>query len=375
MFGAVGGFFLAVGHLLSTTTFDVLIWAAIIIVVAGLIDGADPRWWLAVGGLVGVGMLNKNTIVALVVGLLIGLLATPQRKVAMTKWFVIAAAGAVVIAAPNLLWQLANGWPQLEMAGALAARSDGPADYLLLQIAILSLFLVIPAFLGWRWLWRDIVGSRWRAMPIAFAVLFIAFIVTRGKGYYVAPLYIPLLAAGAIVIDSVSVRTRAVVLSLVGIGAVIGLALALPIVPPEQVGVFNEVNKELGETYAWDQFVDQVESVYLGLPESEQPNVAIFTANYGQAGAIEILASDRLPQPVSGHNSYGDWGPGPIHGTIIGVGYVPDAMRTICQTIDRAAVITNDAHLENDEYGTEVWLCQHPTGQLADIWDDLRHFD
>ena len=375
VFAAVGGFFLAVGHLLATATFEVLIVACIIVIVISLIDGADPRWWILVGALLGIGMLNKNTIAALAVGLLLALLATAQRSILRTKWLWLGGLVTFTIAAPNRVWQAANGWPQVEMAKSLAGKSDGPVDYLLLQIAILSVFLVVPAIAGGRWLWQDPRGSTWRAFPIAFVGLFVLFLVSMGKGYYIAALYLPLLAAGAIAIDTARRSTRTIIVSLVAVGAVVGIPLALPVVPPERVQPFNDVNKELGETYGWNQLVDQIEDVFVDLPPAERSQAAIFTANYGQAGAIEILAADRLPQPVSGHNSYADWGPGPPHGVIIGVGYVPAAMRTICPTITVEAVITNEAGLPNDEYGTQVWLCREPTGQLESVWDDLRHFD
>jgi 4-amino-4-deoxy-L-arabinose transferase-like glycosyltransferase len=374
-FAGVGGFFLAVGHLLSTATFEVLIVAAIMVVVISLIDGADARWWLVVGTLFGVGMLNKNTIAGIAVGLLIGLVTTPQRTVLKTHWFWVGGVISLAIALPNLIWQAANGWPQFEMAATLAKKSDGPIDYLLIQVAVLSVFLVIPAVAGSRWLWSDPFGSRWRALVIAFASLFVVFLLTGGKGYYVAALYLPLLAAGAIVLEQTKRRTRNMVIGLVAIGAVVGLPLALPLLPPQHVEPFNEINGELGETYAWDQFVDQVGTVYLELDTNAQATAAIFTSNYGQAGAIEILASDRLPQPVSGHNSYSDWGAGQRHGAIIGVGYRPTAIVGICPEIETAAVITNAAELPNDELGTEVWVCSEPSAQLASIWDDLRHLD
>lgn len=375
VFAAIGGFFLAVGHLLSTATFEVLVLAGIVVVLISLIDGADPRWWLLVGVLFGVGMLNKNTIAGVAVGLLIGLLATPQRQILRTRWFWIGGAVSLAIALPNLLWQATNGWPQFEMARSLAGSSDGPVEYLLIQLAILSVFLVIPAFAGARWLWSDPSGRKWRVFPFAFSILFLVFLMTGGKGYYVAALYLPLLAAGAIALDRMKRSTRNTVLGLVALGAVVGLPLALPLVPPQQVEPFNEVNAELGETYAWEEFTDQVEAVYLGLPAAERTDAVIFTSNYGQAGAIEILAPDRLPQPVSGHNSYGDWGPGEPHGTIIGVGYIPDAIAEICADMTRGAVISNPADLPNDEYGTEIWLCPNPSAQLSSVWDRLRHLD
>ena len=67
---------------------------------------------------------------------------------------------------------------------------------MLIQIAVLSFFLIIPGAAGWKWLMFDDLGRRWRSLAIAFVFLFIAFLASGGKGYYVAPLYLPLFAAG-----------------------------------------------------------------------------------------------------------------------------------------------------------------------------------
>ncbi len=372
---AGSGFFLAVGHLLSTTTFDVLVWVVVILLVASIIDGADPRWWVAVGAAIGLGMLNKNIIVALVVALLIGLLATPQRRILGGVWPWIGAGVALLVATPNLVWQGLNDWAQLEMASALAESADSSADYLLLQLAILSVFLFIPAAIGCVWFVRDVRGKQWRVFPIAFVLLFTLFLFVGGQGYYVAPLYLPLLAAGAVSLDRRTTGVRRAVIGLAVVGALVGIPLALPVLPPSMVEPFNEVNGELGETYGWDQFVDQVEVVFDSLSQGDQLTATVFTGNYGQAGAIEVIGAGRLPQPVSGHNNYWHWGPSGTDGPIVGIGYVPAAMRSICPTIESRANITNSAGLPNDEFGTEIWICSEPTASLASIWDDLRHYD
>ena len=374
VFAGLAGFFLGVGHLLSTTTFDVFIWALVIVLVAALIDHADPRWWLAVGAAVGIGMLNKFTVIALVIGLGLGLLLTPQRRILRTRWLAWGIGLAVLIALPTLLWQASNGWPQLEMSRALSGR-DGTADYVLSQIAIVSVFLIVPAAAGWWWLMFGRRGKQWRAFPIAFVILFVVFLVSGGKGYYVAPLYLPLFAAGTLWFEGLRTGARIAMGALIGAGAVVGLFLALPVVSPSSVGPFNEVNGELGETYAWPELVDQVEAVYLTIPSADRADAVLFTANYGQAGAIEVLGEGRLPQPVSGHNSYWAWGTSESMGPIVGVGWVDGALRSICPRIDRVGTITNPANLENDEFGTALWLCMEPTAPLAEIWSDVRHYD
>ena len=369
-FTAGGGFYLAVGHLLSTTTFDVLFWALAALLVIHVLDGGDRRWWLGIGAVIGVGLQNKYTIAALVIGLFAGIMLTRRRRVLTGRWPWFGAAVALGIALPNVIWQQANGWPQLEMAGAISG-DEGPADYLLLQLAILSIFLVIPAVAGWRWLLR----SQWAAIPLAFAILFVVFLVTGGKGYYVAPLYVPLLAAGAIWMAGLGPRMRSGLLAVVGAGMVIGLFLALPVVAPASVGPFNEVNKELGETYGWPELVDQVEQVFETIPPGDRASASIITSNYGLAGAIEVLGSGRLPQPVSGHNNYWLWGPPEAEdGPVIGVGFLRPTMDRICPSSRIVATITNPAGLENDELGSPIWLCTMPERTLASIWETVREY-
>ena len=109
------GFSLAVGHLLSTATFELLFWGLAAAIAVHLLAGGDQRWWLGLGAVFGVGLLNKHLIGALAVAILIGIVATPERRLLRSWWPWGGVAIAAVIAAPNLAWQAANGWPQLEM--------------------------------------------------------------------------------------------------------------------------------------------------------------------------------------------------------------------------------------------------------------------
>ena len=65
---AASGAAMAVGHLLSTTTFDVLLWVALVYVVARILGGGDERQWLLVGLVAGIGLENKHLILLLVSG-------------------------------------------------------------------------------------------------------------------------------------------------------------------------------------------------------------------------------------------------------------------------------------------------------------------
>lgn len=368
------GYALGVGHLMSTATFDYLLWAVALWLLVGLLDGDDPRRWLILGAVVGVGLQNKHLIGFLAAALLVSLLATEQRRVLAGAWPWLGAGLAFVVALPNLLWQIANDLPQLEMARALAERSAGPIAFVLEQIGLLSIVLVVPASMGlWRLL-RSPEMARWRPIGVAFVVLFAVFLVTGGKSYYVAGMYPVLLAAGATWFDMLSEAGRSRMFRTAVVGLVVGAFIALPLVPVSWVSNVD-ASDELGETVGWPELIDQVVDVYRSIPEPERAETVILTGSYGEAGAVDVLGVEQgLPSASSGHNSYGDWGPPGEHGPVIGVGSIDITLRSICPGVERVATISNPWGVDNQEAGLPLWLCMDPLRQLADIWSEAKHY-
>lgn len=369
------GVSLAFGHLLSTAAFDYFFWGVATWVLVRILDGADPRWWLALGATVGVGLQNKHLIGFYAAAILVGLLATRQRRVLASPWPWAGVALAALIALPNLIWQVANDFPQLEMAEALARRSDGPAAFVFQQIGLLSIALAVPAAVGLWCLMRSRDLARWRPIAWAFVILFLTFLATGGKAYYMAPLYPVLLAAASLWFQGLSGRAGRIMIGAGTVGIAIGLFISLPLLPPSAMSTLDATG-ELGETVGWPELIDQVAAVYETVPADQRSNVAIFTASYGEAGAIDVLGpAAGLPAASSGHNTYWRWGPPPEHGPIIGVGNVGEILRPICPDLLQAGTITNPYGVQNEEYGLPLWLCMEPIVQLADIWDDVRHYN
>jgi len=370
---AWSGVVLGEGHLLSTAIFDFLFWTVALWIMVGILDGADPRWWIVLGLTVGIGMQNKHTIALLAAGILIALLASGRRRLLTSVWPWIGVALAVVLAAPNLLWQATNGWPQLEMAAALRRRSDGPVAFLVLQPALLSISLAVPAALGlWRLL-RNPEQARWKPLGVTYLLLFVVVLVTAGKAYYIAPMYGLLLASGAVWFESLAHRPRRVVATASAVGVAIGLFISLPLLPIRSASTLDATG-ELGETVGWEELVTQVAGIRAGIPSDEE--IAIFTGTYGEAGAIDILGrSAGLPNATSGHNSYWLWGPPGPHGAIIGVGQVGHVLELVCPYVQQVAEISNPYGVANEEAGLPILVCRDPARQLADVWDEVRHYD
>ena len=65
------------------------------------------------------------------------------------------------------------------------------------------------------------------------------------------------------------------------------------------------------DRFGWQEEVDLVTRAYQSLSPDDQARVLLFTNNYGEAGAVDILSSyehRNLPPAASGQNSYWSWG-------------------------------------------------------------------
>ncbi|MBP2330294.1 4-amino-4-deoxy-L-arabinose transferase-like glycosyltransferase [Kibdelosporangium banguiense] len=381
---SLGPFAVAVAHMLSTTTVDMLIWALLGLAVLRLLRTGDGRWWLAVGAVIGLGLANKWLILLLVSGLATGVFAFGPRGVLRSVWLAAGVAVALVLAAPVFLWQAANDWPMLTVASGISG-DDGVENRILfipMQLVYLTPVLVPVWAAGLVRLWRD-PGLRWaRALAVSYPVVCVELLALGGKPYYSVPLLIMLLPAGVRpALDWLSRGRKASRRGVVTVFGVIGLAMSLvtglPLLPPSSLnGPVLAINKEPGEQVGWPELTDSVAGVWLQIPAEQRAKSVILTSNYGQAGAIEHYGpAIGLPKPYSGHMSYADWGPPPdtMTGAVIVVGGQP----TLSPSLTGCRVVTkndNGIGLENEEQGTAITLCSGTTAPWSKIWPSLRRF-
>ncbi|MFP4074397.1 MAG: glycosyltransferase family 39 protein, partial [Actinomycetota bacterium] len=85
---ATGGFLMGTGHLLSTATFDLLAWIIVLWLTARMLRTRQPRWWIPIGLVAGVAMLNKSLVVMLGVAIVIGLAAARRWDLLRSPWII-----------------------------------------------------------------------------------------------------------------------------------------------------------------------------------------------------------------------------------------------------------------------------------------------
>jgi 4-amino-4-deoxy-L-arabinose transferase-like glycosyltransferase len=379
----VSAIILLAGHLLSTETFDVLVWVVVVVLVARLLGGGDPRLWLVVGATIGVGLENKHLPLLLVAALVVGL-ALDRRLVTVLRspWAWTGAGFALLLWLPNLTWQATHGWPQLELAGQIRREEGGENRAMLVPFQ----FLLIGPPLAPVWIAGLVALVRnrdlrpWRPLGTAYLVMLVTLFVLGGKGYYAAPLLLCLLAPGAIVVERWSARRslrRALLIVAVAVAAASSAVIALPLVPVDRLAdtPIPDLNEEAAETVGWPGLVRSVTRVRHSLPAAERNRAVVFAENYGEAGAIDRFgAALGIPRAYSGHNAYWRFGRPPDGAApVIVLGYEGEPPNFVgCH---RAASIDNGVDLENEEQGGTVWVCARPEVPWSRLWPRLRHLD
>ncbi|MGI5126202.1 glycosyltransferase family 39 protein [Pseudonocardia sp. CA-107938] len=355
---------LSLFHLFGPSAFDQVAWAGCLLVLVKLLGGADRRWWLAFGAIAGVGLLAKNTLVLLAIALVVAVLVTPRLRPWLRSplpW--VAGVLAVAVASPYLGWQTVHGWPMLDIAASVSDETGGLAAapmFLPMQVLTMNPLLAPLWIAGLWWLWRS---RTYRPLAVIWLVLLVVLALTGGRSYYLLPAYLPLFAAGGIVVERRHDRPVAAVAALAAAAAVV-VPSALPVLPldVQRHLPFVEINPILSDPPGWPSYVAQIAAARPGAP--------VLTANYGEAAAME-LAGVRA---YSGHNAYGTWGPPPADTTeIVTVGLPePVLARTFAQCTP-VAVLSNPYGIADEEAGNTVQVCSGPRASWTALWPTLVH--
>jgi len=222
------------GHLLSMNSFEPLLVVALATTLVAIADGGDERLWLLAGGLVGVGVLNKHSMVFFAACFFGALLITPARRLLRSRWTALGAALALLLILPHALWQLRAGLPMLELLRNGQLHKNAPFSlpgYLIGQLVELNPVSALVWAAGVLWLAFAARARRYRFLALAWALAVALFAVLHGKVYYVAPAYPMLLAAGGAAWEKTTpwrwVRGATLAVILVGGAAIAPLAIPI----------------------------------------------------------------------------------------------------------------------------------------------------
>ena len=377
---------LAGASLFQYVSFDYLWWILIAYMVVRMLNSGNPKWWLGIGATIGIGMLTKYTIGFYVAGLVIGVLATSNRRYLTSRWLWLGVLLSILIFIPNLLWQYQHDFISLDFLRSIHQRdvAIGRADnYLLDQIVTcINIFTLPLAISGLYFYAVSASGQKYRTLAFMFAVPLLLFLIAKGRGYYMTPAYPMLLAAGAVWWEGRIVASRPLrwaTWSALLVGGVTAALIATPVTPVNSSlwKLSSKINEDLKEEIGWPELVNTVAQVYYSLPAAERARTGILTGNYGEAGAVNLYGpSHGLPGAISVVNSYWLRGYGdPPPETLIVLGLSRKRLETYFRSCEVVATVTNDYGITNEETEhRDVFVCRNLREPWPDFWKHARSF-
>ncbi len=370
------------------TSFDFLWWVFIAYFVVRLLKSEDPRWWLAIGAAVGLGLETKYSIVFYIAGILAGIALTGARRYLASGWFWAGIAIALLIFLPNFLWLVHHDFLSYRFLQHIHARDVGQgraAGFLKEQFLLcLNTFASPLAIVGLICFFFE---RRYRMLAWMFVVPFALFYFGKGRFYYVAALYPMVVAMGAVcwerwlrALPRLARRSIATIF-FTGLAAFGAYAIAI-VVPLASSGPLRDFalshNGDLREEIGWNELVRTVAGIRDSLPADQQAHLGITVANYGEQGAIELLGpAYHLPPPIATVNSAWLRGyPTPQPTTLIVIGLGHDEANSIFTNCRWAGHNGNAESIRNEESvdHPDIFVCGPPRKPWAELWKEHQDF-
>lgn len=384
---------LRINLLYQPNSFDILAWTFLNFTVIKYINSGKNKWLYFAAVTFAIGFLNKYNIAFQLAGLLPAILITQHRNLFVNRHLYLSLALALLLIAPNLIWQYENNFPvvhhmeELEKTQLVnVQRADFLKEQLLFFIS--SLFVLIAAFVSF---FRYGLFFKYRLFFWSFLFTLCIYVSLKAKGYYAIGLYPILLAFGSVYLEYLWQRFHLKWLPYVAIATVLLLSIpllriALPTYTPSQIRENPEPYERLGllrwedgknhtlpqdfaDMLGWKELAAKVDYAYDVIADPE--HTLILCDNYGQAGAINFYSRHKNIGAISFNADYIDWAKldKPIrHIVLVQNANDDDKNREREKPMFRKVAFTGKIeNLFAREVGTSVYILQDARVNINDI--------
>jgi 4-amino-4-deoxy-L-arabinose transferase-like glycosyltransferase len=383
----------AITSTVTTSTFEPIDFTAVAYFLTRAVVRDEPRsyWWA--GAVAGLAFESRYGIILWGVALALGVLAAGPRSIFRSRDLWIGIGIAVVLAAPNALWQIAHGLPFLELVRNDSAGNltGSPLVFTLDQIFSLNVVLAplwIAGFVA-PFFMQNL--ARFRFLAIAFVATGVLVFVSHGKSYYLAGAYPTAFALGAAACTALPTVLVAIWATLAALNGALALPFVLPIYSPERLRTIvahsavkmkavevatigAPLTQVFSDEFGWRELAQTVGDVYASLPEADRAKAAIYAHDYGEASAINVLGAN-LPTAISGNNQYYLWGPQGYDGSVV-IAVNVDAMQWSqwCNSVKIVGRFGTSPYVMPREADKPIVVCRGMHPPLAQLWPQLKYY-
>ena len=382
----------------NMNAFDVCLWALVFLVAQRISHSHQPGYWYWLGLLIGLGALNKISMLWLGAGIFMGALLTSNRVAFRSKTPWLAACLAAVLFLPFVIWNTSHDFAHLEFIRNASAEkyvSQNPVTFFSVLLLLMNP-LAMPLWLAGFWF----LLARKERRIIGFAVLFVLAILLvniHSKPEYFAAAMMVLLPAGSVQLEQL-LKGRYLrwiripyVICMAALGLLL-IPLTLDILPVESyvkyqsvLGMTPSSNEGLrlsslpqhyADRFGWEHMAKVIAGVYGSLPDSQKQKCLVYGRNYGEAAAIDYFGREfGLPPAISQHNSYWYWSQEHLKQdmVLIVIGVTKDRLEEDFEDVKEVGLIQSDYAMpyEND---LPVLICRKLRRPIREVWNARRIF-
>ena len=375
--------------LFQPVAFDQFFWTLGFYFIVLFINRKENRYLVYAGITAGFGLLNKYTFVIWITAVIIAFLFHERGSVFKNKFLYVAFGMVLVIALPNVVWQVQNDFPAIAHQKRLAElqldKLD-PFEFVTEQLQFLFTFMLSLIGLTGLFLNREL--KRFRVIAISVVIIFFAMWGLKAKAYYFFAAYPVLFAAGAIMLERIfksKPLPQYFVAGTLFIPVVYFIPQLTPVLPIEDYIVYRDIkpdsagryilSSDYADMFGWEEQVALVDSIYRSLPDTERSSAVIWAENYGEAAAVKILG-DRynLPDPFCLSGSFWTFGPPPSEYPVcISLGNEPESVNKVFEEVHLVKMICHPYAI-GEENNIPVYICRKPRINFRERWPELKKY-
>jgi hypothetical protein len=390
--------FLAFFSIFSMNAFDVLLWALAFLLVQRMSRNYQSHDWYWLGLILGLGALNKISMLWLCGGIFAGTLFTSNRTTLKSKTPWLAGLLAVMLFQLYVLWNITHDFAHLEFirnASTEKYASQNPATFFSGLLMIMNP-LAVPLWLAGFWF----LFARKEHRTIGFAVTLVLAVLianVHSKPEYFAAAMTALLPAGsvqleqwlkgkyprwlrlpyAVLLTATGIYLMPLTVDILPVESFVRYQSALGMTPSSNEGLrLNNLPQFYADRFGWDHMAKVTAKVYSSLPDSDKQKCLIYGRNYGEAGAIDYFGRKfGLPPAISQHNSYWYWSLRHLKQdvTLIVIGVPKDRLAEDFEEIQEGGTIQSDYAMPY-ENNLPVWICRKLRRPIQEIWNGRKVF-
>jgi len=372
--------------LFQPVAFNQFFWTLGFYFIVKFINSKNKKFLILLGITLGLGLMNKYTILVWAFGVIIGLFFYQKGEVFKNKWLYFSVLISLLIFLPNIIWQVQNDFPLLKHLNALEEsqlEKMNPMEFGLEQLNFP--FTLIVSLFGLAAFLLDKHLKKYRTLGVVTIVIFCTMWLLNSKPYYVFAIYPVLFAGGAVKIEFLLSKRPVwmyAIAAVILIPSLYFIPESTPILPIDKYVNYAQLEEENGrvqlkgdyaDMFGWEEQVKLVDSVYQSLNSQEKSNCVLWAENYGEAGALKILGKKyNLPNVISRHGSFWTWGYDNKEAKVwISIGNEEASVKSVFEEVELVKIVTHKYAI-GEENGIPLYICRKPKIDIERWWKDYE---